>query len=160
MVKMNTLTVLLVGGFAESAVVAAVGLSLVGLDYNWGTILSVGALQAVFICVARALPFQVGIHTYLLMVTMMLLLHYLLRIRPLVALIASLTGMCILALIETAVIPLYARYFTVILPEIMARPLLRLGVTILDTAIMGIILGLVRKTGFAFIRAGRKANEF
>jgi hypothetical protein len=161
MVGMDILTVavLFVGGFAEAAAVAAVGLSLVGLDYEWGAVLRVGFLQAILLCIARALPFQAGIHSILLIVTMMLLINYLLRVRPLVALIASLTGICVLSLVETVVTPVVLNYFAVPQAMVFARPLLRLGMLGLNAAVMTIILHLVRKTGFAFIRAGLISDD-
>lgn len=153
-----TVTVLLLGGFAEASALAAVGLSLVGLNYDRGALLLTGFLQAILLCAARALPFRVGVHTYLLIVTMMLLMHYLLQVRPLAALIASLTGMCTLALVETAAIPLYSGYFAVSQAEILARPFLRLGIICLNAAILSIILLLIKATGFAFIRSGQMSD--
>ncbi len=137
--------------FPESTIILALGLQWTGIRFDVKRILPLAALITVFSYVIRAMPIVYGVHSFVQIVVMVLLMHYGLKLNWQASLVSILIGSITLVMAESLILPLVVYLTGLTLAEVLSAPWLRILVTLPHMLLIGIAAFYSRKKGWVLV---------
>lgn len=155
---MTALELLLVS-FPEAMLVAALGTTLTGFRPRWKQLLIIGLFHAFVSYIIRSSHVPFGLHTILLLLIFILIIHGVTRLNLMTSALAGFGGVSILVTVETLVTPQLLRITGYTFEEALADPVLRIYFFFPEAVVLFLIILLCRHFDINLLSYWRKKKQ-
>ncbi|ACV63940.1 signal transduction histidine kinase regulating citrate/malate metabolism [Desulfofarcimen acetoxidans DSM 771] len=140
---MSILQLLLVS-LPEAVLLAALGFTLINFQPHLRQLLLIGIFQTFASYIVRASKLSFGLHTILLLLVFILIIHLVTHLKVFVSSLVGLLGFTTIALIEALYVPQLLKITGYTIAEILNHPIMRIYFFIPETGLLLMIILLCR----------------
>lgn len=145
--------------FPESTIFLALGLQWTGVEVKLKKILPLALVTTGFSYLVRALPIVYGIHSFIQVILMVILIYYWLRVNWRTSIVAVLIGGLSIAFAEGLISPMICKLIGLDLNELFSDPWLRVLVPLPHMALLALITVISKRKGWVLVKLPNEIGD-